>query len=85
MTEDKKSEIVAHVVEAVSTLWTSYKTIARRRHETPTQTIINDLFGKQLSDREAAVELGRDVVKLHDKMQEKKTERKFNDIINHSY
>lgn len=86
MAENKKSARFDQVVAGLSTAWKTYKTSVRRRGETsPMETFVNDLFGKKASDIDAIKFLAQDVAEIRNKLNTKRTNKKFADIIDNSY
>ncbi len=85
MSKSKNSDQFAAVATVVSTLWTSYKRNARRRNEKPMEMFINDIFGAELNDIDAAKLFAQDVAEIRGNLRTKRTKNKFDSIITNSY
>jgi hypothetical protein len=83
MTKNNESDAITKVVSGLMIFWTQYKRSAARRHRP--YSFIDELFGYEMSDVEAAKYLAEDISEIKDTLKVKTTERKFNKIIRKSF
>lgn len=83
--KNANSKFVGQVASGLISAWKSYKRTAMHRHATPFESLMNDLFGREVSDVEAALYLAQDIDEIRSHLQQKKIDKEFNKIIKNSF